>query len=109
MTYEKKRVLITVKTYPTPSKKSNETVCTAGITENGEWIRLYPIPYRYLNGEQKFRIFDWIEVSVAKRDRAKGRLFDTEPKCLFHTGFPHGASWPFSLFVLPETLWKAGL
>lgn len=71
MTYEKRRVLITVKTYPTPSKKSNETVCTAGITENGEWIRLYPIPYRYLNGEQKFRIFDWIEVSVAKRDRAK--------------------------------------
>ncbi len=32
---EKQRVLITVKTYPTLSRKYGETVCTAGVREDG--------------------------------------------------------------------------
>lgn len=70
---ERKRVLITVKTYPHPSGKTIESVCTAGITDNGEWIRLYPIPHRYLSGDSKFEIFDWIEVDVSKRPAYKDR------------------------------------
>lgn len=73
MTAEKKRVLITVKTYPHPSSKMKETVCTAGITEDGKWIRLYPIPHRYLKGPNKFKIFDWIEVTATKRPINKDR------------------------------------
>ena len=34
------RVLIMVKTYPIPSDKYDELVCTAGVTESGEFIRL---------------------------------------------------------------------
>ncbi len=45
MTWEKKRVLVTVKAYPEKSKKYGEVVCTIGLTEEGEWIRLYPIPF----------------------------------------------------------------
>ena len=30
---EKQRILVTVKTYPTLSRKYGETVCTAGIRE----------------------------------------------------------------------------
>ena len=33
-----------VTTYPLPSNKYQELVCTAGITEDGDWIRIYPIP-----------------------------------------------------------------
>ena len=33
----KTKVLITVKTYPTVSTKYDELVCTAGITESGEY------------------------------------------------------------------------
>jgi len=40
------RVLILVKSYPEISKTYAETVCTAGITEDGKWIRIYPLPYR---------------------------------------------------------------
>ncbi len=29
----KKKILIAVKTYPNPSQKYNETVCTAGLDE----------------------------------------------------------------------------
>ncbi|MDA0267977.1 MAG: hypothetical protein O2890_14060, partial [Cyanobacteria bacterium] len=39
----KTKVLITVMTYPHPSRGYQELVCTAGITENHEWVRLYPI------------------------------------------------------------------
>ncbi len=50
---ETKRILVTVKTYPTPAAKYTETVCTAGITEDGEWIRIYPIRYRMLDHDKQ--------------------------------------------------------
>jgi hypothetical protein len=45
--FSKIKVLITVMTYPHPSESHQELVCTAGITEAGEWVRLHPIDYRY--------------------------------------------------------------
>lgn len=73
MESERKKVLIVVKTYPHPSKKTKETVCTAGITDKSEWIRLYPIPYRFLDGRNQFKIFDWIEVETRKRPPYKDK------------------------------------
>ena len=64
--YETKKILITVKTYPLPSKKTVEASCTAGITEDGKWIRLFPLPFRYLEYEKRFRKYQWIEANVAK-------------------------------------------
>lgn len=64
--WEKKRVLIVVKTYPTPAKKGVEVSCTAGVTEDGQWIRLFPIPYRFLDREKRFDKYQRIEVEVAK-------------------------------------------
>ena len=32
------------RTYPTLSRKYGETVCTAGLLEDGSWIRIYPVP-----------------------------------------------------------------
>ena len=60
----KTRVLITVMTYPHPSKSYQEIICTAGITENNEWVRLYPIDYRYRARNQQFRKYQWIEVEL---------------------------------------------
>ncbi len=62
----KKRVLITVRTYPTPARKGVEVSCTAGVTSDGESIRLYPIPYRSLEEDKRFAKYEWIEVDVAK-------------------------------------------
>ncbi len=68
------RVLITVKTYPTPSKKYIETVCTAGVTEEGEFVRLYPVPFRLLAGDRQFRKFDWVTL------HARRKLADRRPE-----------------------------
>jgi hypothetical protein len=58
------KVLITVMTYPHPSRGYQELVCTAGLTESLEWVRLYPIDYRYRPKGQRFHKYQWIEVEL---------------------------------------------
>ena len=58
------KVLVTVLTYPHPSESYDELICTAGITENGQWVRLYPVDYRYRPRHQQFKKFQWIEVEL---------------------------------------------
>ncbi len=62
------KILITVKTYPTLSSKYDELVCTAGLTEEGRWIRLYPIPFRKLDYEQRYQRYQWIEADVERNE-----------------------------------------
>ncbi len=68
----RKKVLITVTTYPLPSRSYDELVCTAGILETGEWVRIYPVPLQFLRGLRKdgklesFK-YNWIELELNKR------------------------------------------
>ena len=62
----RERILIAVKTYPTLSRKHGELVCTAGVREDGSWIRLYPIPFRLLDYHKRYAKFDWIETTLVK-------------------------------------------
>ena len=62
----KKRILITVKTYPSISKKYDELVCTAGFDEQGNWIRIYPIPFRKLEYEKQYQKYHWIKIDLVK-------------------------------------------
>jgi hypothetical protein len=67
------KVLISVKTYPTLSAKYNELVCTAGFLENGNWIRIYPLPFRVLEQDQKYKKWQWIELDL-KRNMSDTRI-----------------------------------
>jgi len=66
---EKKRVYILVKTYPTISEKYSELVCTAGVLEDGSWIRLYPVPFRKLDMDQKYPKYTWIELNAVRNTK----------------------------------------
>lgn len=70
MAKQRLKVLITVKTAPIPSKKYDELVCTAGVLEDGTFVRLYPINFRELPFSQQYRKYQWIEVDAEKH---KGR------------------------------------
>lgn len=70
---QSKRVLMTVMTYPHPSEGYQELVCTAGITKELEWIRLYPIDYRYRPQAQQFRKYQWIDVETEKPKPGKDK------------------------------------
>lgn len=65
--FELTKVLVTVKTYPNPSDKHDETVCTAVVTESGDWLRIYPVPYRYLPVEKQYKKWQWMEIGLARR------------------------------------------
>lgn len=80
-TLERLKVLITVKTYPIPSKKYDELVCTAGVTEDGRFIRLYPINFRELPFEQQYRKYQWIEVDARRHTGRDSRKESYRPEC----------------------------
>lgn len=51
-------------TYPHPSQKHQELVCTAGILNDGSWVRLYPIDYRYMPNNQRFHKFQKVRLRL---------------------------------------------
>ncbi len=59
------QVLITVKTYPLPSNKYDELVCTAGFFQ-GKWIRLYPIPFRSLPYKEQYNKYHWVTLDLIR-------------------------------------------
>ena len=66
------QVLVTVKTYPSPSDKYGETVCMEGVRLDGDgpsWIRLYPMVYRLAEEEQRYRKYEIIKIPIAKHPR----------------------------------------
>lgn len=45
-----------------PSRSYDELVCTAGVLEDGTWIRLYPVPFKFL----EFQKYQWVELDIRK-------------------------------------------
>ncbi len=60
------RVLVTVKTYPTLSRRYGETVCTPGIRPDGRWVRIYPVPFRRLEQTEQYKKYDWLDLHLAR-------------------------------------------
>lgn len=80
--YEKKRALIVVRTYPTPAKQGVEVSCTAAITDDGRWLRLFPVPYRLLDGSKRFHKYQWIEVEVVKASDPRPESHKIRPQTI---------------------------
>lgn len=64
------RVLPLVKAYPNLSRSYGEVSCVAGLTlassGKSEWVRLYPVPFRDLDQESKFKKYEPIEVRARR-------------------------------------------
>jgi len=70
------RVLITVKAAPNPSERHGETVCVAGISADPAkpgWVRLYPVNFRDLGSEDRFRKYDIVTLDAkpARQDQRR--------------------------------------
>jgi len=63
---ETRNALIVVRTYPVPDILGIESSCTAAITDDGKWLRLFPVPWRLLNKNQRFQKYEWVRVNVTK-------------------------------------------
>lgn len=71
VTPKSSRAFIIVKALPQLSSKHGETVCCAGITESGEFKRLFPVRFRHLSGKAAFNRWDWVDFSYRAPTRDK--------------------------------------
>ena len=73
MSWETKRILVVAKAYPETSTKHGSVVCTAGITDAGDWVRLYPIPFELFTRGSKLHRYSIIECECKKATGEKLR------------------------------------
>jgi hypothetical protein len=74
-------LLILTKTYPSPSANYRETTCVAAINGTGELRRLFPVPYRLLDGDARFKKWEWIRARISRTDkdhRPESRRIDAD-------------------------------
>lgn len=62
------KVLITVKAYPKPSSKYAELVCTAGLLNGDKWIRIYPVPFRFIDDTNQYPKYSWVTVDLVRTE-----------------------------------------
>lgn len=48
------------------SKTLGEAACIAGVSRDGKFVRLYPVPFRDLDDDKRFHKYQWIKVSARK-------------------------------------------
>lgn len=80
---------ILVKAFPQHSEKYEETVCCAGITEDGrQLLRLFPIRYRRLPKEHQFERFDLVQMTATKASDPRPESFRVDEASirLVHSG-----------------------
>lgn len=72
---------VIVKAAPRPSQKHGVTVCCAALDRASNWVRLYPVSFRYLQERQRFSRWDkvkyrWRKPRVLADDRVESRRVD---------------------------------
>lgn len=77
------RILIWGKPYPEISSKYYETVCTGGVLADGKFIRLYPIPFRYLSDTKIFTKYQWVRAKIKKsKEDPRPESFKVDPESI---------------------------
>ena len=57
-------LLILTRSLSSPSAKYRETTCVAAVNRQGEMRRLFPVPYRLLEGKAQFQKWEWINARL---------------------------------------------
>jgi hypothetical protein len=94
--FQHMRVLITVKAAPNPSAAYGETVCVAALRldlDEPGWIRLYPINFRELDGDSRFRKYDVVTLE-AKPSPNDPRAESWRPRADSFAVERHLDGWP---------------
>ena len=68
-------------------RRHGETVCVAGVDDYGNWHRLYPVPFRELNNDQRFARWDRIRFRWSRhRDDKRIESKRIDSQSLIRTG-----------------------
>lgn len=71
----KERLLVLAKATPEVSGKYQHLICVAGITDKGEWRRIYPIPWKifWSSSPKNFKKKSWIEYELESEEQSDFR------------------------------------
>lgn len=76
----KERLLLLCMTYPTKSKKYGASVCMAGITDKGEFRRIYPVPYEtFMRRSDRFHKRYYIEYEIREKGDSRKESYKVYP------------------------------
>lgn len=67
MAAERIEMVVTVKAYPSISKRYGETVCVAGVRTDlsvPEWVRLFPVAFRDMHFTDRFKKYQRLTLDV---------------------------------------------
>lgn len=64
--HRSEQAYVVVKAAPRLSQKHGETVCIAALTREGNWVRLYPVSFRYLEQAKRFKRWDLVSYRFRK-------------------------------------------
>lgn len=67
--WQTEELLILVKTYPQPSSGHRETTCVAAINRDGKMRRVFPVPFRLLEGQFQFKKWEWTRAQLIKEPK----------------------------------------
>lgn len=86
MAWQEEELLILTKTYPNPSQKYRETTCVAALNRNGELRRIFPVPFRLMEGSAQFKRWEWIRARIVKaRDDHRPESFKIDVGSIVRT------------------------
>lgn len=101
---ERFRMLITCKTYPFPTRRGIDAICVGGVSDQGKALRLYPVPFRYMDSDKRFKLYQWIEIECRKYldDRRPESYFPIIESIRLGRSEPTYGNWTRRLrYVLP--------
>ncbi len=87
---------IVVKTYPSPAWNGVEVSCTAAITPDAKWLRLFPVPFRFLGEDKRFKKYQWVRMRIRKSSDARPESYNIDPdsiKVLTDEPIPTDNKW----------------
>jgi hypothetical protein len=69
--WQEREALIVVKTYPSPAWNGVEVSCTAAVDNDGNWMRIFPVPFRFLSTDKRFQKYQRIRAKFKKSSDAR--------------------------------------
>ena len=95
-TWIDQKACIVVKTYPSPAWNGVEVSCTAAVTPDGKWLRLFPVPFRFLGHDKRFKKYQWVQLRIKKSSDARPESYNIDPdsiKLLHDEPIPTDNKW----------------
>lgn len=80
--WEQREILMIVKAYPNPEDEYGEACCTAGVDTNGNWTRIWPVPFRDLPKNRQFSKWQWIKALVRRSADPWPESHDIQPETI---------------------------